>query len=58
MLRQVAHYNDFSPEFIEKLEEKINKFGKIVRYRFDIEKENPDKTFYNGKVVFPQTSHK
>ena len=38
MLRQVAHYNDFSPEFIEKLEEKINKFGKIVRYRFDIEK--------------------
>lgn len=55
MLRQVAHYNDFSPEFIEKLEEKINKFGKIVRYRFDIEKENPDKTYYNGKMVFPQT---
>jgi len=23
MLRQVAHYNDFSPEFLEKLEEKV-----------------------------------
>lgn len=54
MLRQVGHYNDFSPEFIEKLTEKVNGFGKSVRYRFDIENENPDKTYYNGKTVFPQ----
>lgn len=54
MLRQVGHYNDFSPEFLEKLEKKIEGFGKVVRYRFDIENENPDKTFYNGKTIFPQ----
>jgi len=54
MLRQVGHYNDFSPEFIEKLEKKIESFGSVVRYRFDIEKPNPDKEFYNGKTIFPQ----
>lgn len=54
MLRQVAHYNDFSPKFIEQLEERVNGFGETVRYKFDIEKENPDKEFYNGKTIFPQ----
>lgn len=54
MLKQVAHYNDFSPEFLDALEKKIEGFGKVVRYRFDIENENPDKTFYNGKTIFPQ----
>lgn len=54
MLRQVAHYNDFSPKFIEELEERIKGFGNVVRYRFDIEKPNPDKEHYNGKTLFPQ----
>lgn len=54
MLQQVGIYNDLSKKLFEKLEERINGFGKTVRYRFDIEKENPDKTFYNGKTIFPQ----
>jgi len=54
MLKQVAHYNDFSPKFIEELEAKIDSFGKLVRYKFDIERQNPDKEFYNGKTIFPQ----
>ncbi|MES2287370.1 MAG: hypothetical protein V4547_16880 [Bacteroidota bacterium] len=54
MLQHIAHYNDFTPEFIDELEKKIDSFGKVVRYRFDIEKPNPDKEHYNGKTVFPQ----
>jgi len=54
MLRQVGHYNDFSPELLDKLNKKIDSFGDTVRYRFDIENENPDKTYYNGKTIFPQ----
>lgn len=53
MLQQIAEYNDLSPALFQKLQEKINSFGKIVKYRFDIEQENPDKTFYNGKTIFP-----
>lgn len=53
MLKQVAEYNDLSPALTKKLEERIKSFGKVVRYRFDIEQENPDKTFYNGKTIFP-----
>lgn len=53
MLQQIAEYNDLSPALLQKLQEKINSFGKIVRYRFDIEQDNPDKTFYNGKTIFP-----
>lgn len=54
MLQQVGIYNDLSKKLLEKLEARINSFGKTVRYRFDIEKENPDKTYYNGKTIFPQ----
>jgi len=53
MLQQVADFNDLSPALLKKLQEKVNSFGKVVRYRFDIEQENPDKTFYNGKTIFP-----
>lgn len=53
MLKQVAEYNDISPVLQKKLEERIKSFGKVVKYRFDIEQENPDKTFYNGKTIFP-----
>lgn len=53
MLKQVGQYNDLSPALLKKLEEKINSFGNVVLYRFDIENENPDKTYYNGKTIFP-----
>lgn len=53
MLQQIAEYNDLSPELLKKLQDKIESFGKVVKYRFDIEQENPDKTFYNGKTIFP-----
>jgi len=54
MLQQVGIYNDLSPKLLEKLEKRIEGFGKTVRYRFDIEKENPDKSFHDGKTIFPQ----
>lgn len=53
MLQQIGMYNDLSKSLIEKLEERIEGFGKVVRYRFDIERENPDKTFHDGKYIFP-----
>lgn len=53
MLKQLGQYNDLSPALLKQLEDKIISFGNEVRYRFDIEKENPDKTFYNGKTIFP-----
>ena len=53
MLNQIAEYNDLSPALLKKLQDKIASFGKVVKYRFDIEQENPDRTFYNGKTIFP-----
>lgn len=53
MLKQVGQYNDLSPKLLKKLEDKIASYGNVVLYRFDIERENPDKTFYNGKTIFP-----
>ena len=53
MLNKTGKYNDLSPKLLAKLEKRIEDFGNQVRYRFDIEKENPDKTYYNGKVIFP-----
>lgn len=54
MLQQIAQYNDLSPKLLEKLEKRIDGYGKIVRYKFDIERQNPDKENYNGKTIFPQ----
>lgn len=55
MLQKVGIYNDLSKGLLEKLQKRIEGFGETVRYRFDIERENPDRTFYNGKTIFPQT---
>lgn len=52
-LQQTGQYNDLSPKLLERLTKRIEGYGKTVRYRFDIERENPDKTFYNGKTIFP-----
>lgn len=55
LLQKVAHFNDLRPEFREKLEEKVRGFGKIVRYRFNIGRENPDPERWGGiKEVWPQ----
>jgi len=55
MLQQIGIYNDISKSLTQKLEAKLESFGKIVRYRFNIERENPDKTYHDGKTIFPQT---
>ncbi len=52
-LEQEGIYNDLSPELRKKLEAHINSFGRYVRYKFKLEKKNPDPTEYNGKMVFP-----
>lgn len=52
-LIQVAHFNDFSDELRSSLEERVKSFGKTARYKFDIAKENPDPTKYNGDIVYP-----
>lgn len=53
MLEQIAHFNDLSPELRKKLQDRIGSFGETVKYRFDIERENPDPEKYNGKTIFP-----
>lgn len=54
LLAQIAHFNDLSPKLRERLEEKVKGFGKIARYRFRIDRENPDPEKYGGrKMVFP-----
>lgn len=55
MLSQIADFNDLSPVLLKKLQDKVQSFGKVVKYRFNIEQENPDRTFYNGKTIFPNT---
>lgn len=52
-LENFAHYNDISPKLRLELEKKVESFGKIVRYRFDISRPNPDPSKYNGDMVYP-----
>ena len=54
-LENFAHYNDLSPKLRLELEKKVESFGKIVRYKFDIARPNPDPSKYNGDVVYPNT---
>ncbi len=53
LLEQVMHFNDLSPKLREELTTKIQGFGKVVRYKFNISKPNPDPTRYNGDTVWP-----
>lgn len=53
MLEQEGIYNDLSPKLREKLEARINSFGKLVRYKFNLARPNPDPEKYNGAVVYP-----
>ena len=52
-LENFAHYNDLSPKLRLELEQKVESFGKRVRYKFDITKPNPDPEKYNGAFVYP-----
>jgi hypothetical protein len=52
-LENFAHFNDLSPELRLELEQKVESFGKRVRYKFDITKPNPDPEKYNGAFVYP-----
>ena len=52
-LENYGIYNDLSPKLREELEQKVESFGKSVRYRFDIAKPNPDPSKYNGDTVYP-----
>jgi hypothetical protein len=52
-LENFAHFNDLSPKLREELEQKVESFGKSVRYRFDIARPNPDPEKYNGGTVYP-----
>jgi hypothetical protein len=52
-LENFAHFNDLSPKLRTELEQKVESFGKRVRYKFDITKPNPDPEKYNGAFVYP-----
>lgn len=52
-LENFAHFNDLSPKLREELEQRVESYGKTVRYKFDIAKPNPDPSRYNGDVVYP-----
>lgn len=53
MLEQEGIYNDLSQKLRDKLEARINSFGKIVRYKFNLARPNPDPTKYNGAIIYP-----
>lgn len=53
MLEQEGIYNDLSPKLRKTLEERIESFGKNVRYKFNLERKNPDPQKYNGEVIYP-----
>lgn len=53
MLEQEGIYNDLSPKLREKLEALLDSFGKRVRYKFKLERRNPDPEKYNGAIIYP-----
>ena len=53
LLESVAHYNNLSDKLREELTEKIRYFGKRVRYKFSIDKDNPDPAKYDGAKIYP-----
>lgn len=52
-LEPAGNYNNISKKLRDELQKKVEGFGKIVRYRFDISNPNPDPTFHNGKILWP-----
>lgn len=55
LLEEISGFNALSDKLRKELTEKIESFGKSVRYKFNISNINPDPTKYNGDVVWPNT---
>ena len=53
MLEKVGKFNDLSPKLRSILEEKVKSFGKKVRFKFEIARQNPDPEKKNGAVIYP-----
>lgn len=53
MLEHQGIYNDLSPQLREEIENRVIGFGKSVRFKFKIEKPNPDPLKYNGALIYP-----
>lgn len=53
LLEQVAHFNRLSPKLRKELEDLVDSFGKMVRYKFNISHKNPDPQKYNGEIIWP-----
>lgn len=53
MLQKHSHYNDLSDKLRSELESKALSFGKKVRVKFNIARDNPDPQKYNGDYVYP-----
>ncbi|MDE1767228.1 MAG: hypothetical protein KGI27_13300 [Thaumarchaeota archaeon] len=53
MLEQEGIYNDLSPKLREKLEKRLESFGKTVTYKFNLGRRNPDPQKYNGETIYP-----
>jgi hypothetical protein len=52
-LEQIAHYNGLSTKLRDELQERLSSFGSRVRYKFNLERQNPDPSRYNGDVIYP-----
>ncbi|MDB5282689.1 MAG: hypothetical protein JWO06_1764, partial [Bacteroidota bacterium] len=52
MLQQAGRYNDLSPKLVEKINDRLDSFGKKVRYKFEISNEDPHPD-NKGKRIFP-----
>lgn len=53
MLEQQGIYNDLSPKLRKEIEDKVESFGKSVRFKFNISNPNPDPLKYNGEILYP-----
>lgn len=53
LLEQTAHFNDLSPKLRKELTERVESFGKKVRYKFNISHPNPDPLKQGGDIVWP-----
>lgn len=53
LMQKEGRYNDLSPALRTELEDRVNSFGKTVRYKFDISNQNPDPDKVNGKLLWP-----
>jgi len=53
LLEKNGQYNDLSDQLRTELVDKVNSFGKRVRYKFDVSNINPDPSKHNGPTLWP-----